>query len=717
MVDELLLRKLQRQRKIEDFTRAAGRIPGLQLAAARLRGPEALRDLASNTVVPAGDRELATWASGDLRAGLMALRRHSGCAEVAEGWLLLLKGEAERALARFEAGAAIQPRRAAAGATVALAVLGRLDQAGQRWATVGPVPGAVFPAAGALTRQLTRHEAGWDPSALHRLLVAGDLRAVETAWQACPTERVEERAWISLRLADLLWQADPRDQRVLTLWKLAWHAPALHADVLKRRFHWSLRVQRESEMPEAIREVAELHRLLQPKDPVVARRCVEELTRDLSGQWLNLIDNPWVDTATCEPKRDAPNEWILVWLRQAGPLVEDMGGMMGMMARMMSRETGIALPPTKLAAWRPWLRRLDAVYAADPVYLEAKLGLLEHFQQHGELRLVAYQMLLAQPERCEEFLPRWGRSAEADRRSKKTQLVELAKLQEVYPGRIDLAGLHLRWIAGGAAAVQAQASAMPPLRAAVFRWMHGQGEPPAAASLGQDDDADLHLIRHAAEGGREVKLIRQLITVSPERLHQCAGLLLRRGDTHLLRDFAGIWSKHCPKDWRGWYHLGKAHAALRNVTSAIQHFQRAKSLLGASQQEFSEVTLWLQRHEEDDGPWDEDEDEDADFGLPWPPLPPPPRPPARPPQPPQPSPPPKPTPPVRIRDAARLCGMEGALVLSGLDAEITQLDQGLPLTALSAAQRQQLARFLDALLGHMPASLSAPMRAIRRSLA
>ncbi len=691
MPDELLLRKLQRQKRGEEFARAAADLPGLRLPAARLRGAAAVQACASDPAVPSGDRELAAWAGGDLRAGLMALRRRSGCAAIAEGWLLLLKGEAARALERFAAAAAEQPRRAAAGQAVALAQLGRGDEAAALWAGIGPVPGAVFPAAGTLTRQLTRVEAGWDGSALRRLLVAGGLREVERALHACPPERRRERAWLALRLADLHWQTEPLDVRIEALLDVAAREAELLPDVLKRRFWRALeRLQRDPAAP-AASELAVLHQQLAQRDPAAARACVEAVLAELHPTQLMHLQNPWIDTQTGTPKADAPVEWVLLWMRQAAPMIAEARGPFAYFAHLLSGEAGVALPPDKMAEWRPWLRRLDAAYGADAGYIAAKLGLLRHFRQHAEQRLAAFQMLLAQPERCDEFLPRWIDGAMHDRRPKKAISAELPQLLQAFPGRMSLSAFAISF-SGNPAEIGRLAAMMPPIRSAVFRWLCGEGPLPSAGAFGQDDEADLFLVRKGVAEASTVEFIAQLLLRLPGRMHQVGGMLLRLGQLQQLSRLGILWAERLPADWRGWYHAGKALAAEGRQREAGGRFSQALGLLPPGQAEVAELERWFELHPEGRLPH-------LSLGQASPARPPPPQPPA-----------------VGIRAAAAACGMSGALALAGLAEMAAAIDAGMPLEDFPTEQRRHLAQMLDAMRSQLRTPHREEMQALRGRL-
>jgi hypothetical protein len=678
-LDHLLLRKCQRQLKADRFAALAAGNPGLALALARIQGPAAVQALVSDPKAPAGDRELAAWSLGDLRTGLLALRRRPGCQEIAEGWLLLLKGDHARAEALFAHTAATQPRRAAAGQAVALASAGRLAQAAAAWAGLGPVPGGVFPACGRFARQLTRHEAGWDPSALRQLVARGTVAEVETALRACPADRSAEQGWLALRLADLYFQASPGDQRLPQLWERAARHPPLRADVLKRRLWLALRT--DSERP--VTELADLHRLLVADDPAEARFCVEALTAEMNTTALARLRNPAVDANTGLPRAGAAIEWILVWMRQGTGMVATLRGEMGFFAHMAARMGDIPLPPTALKDWRPWLRLLDQTYADDARYIEAKLVLLNHFKQSAEVRLALYQLLLARPERSEELAPRWLAAALGDRRSRRRIQEELAELERRFPGTIELSAAHLAFHPDEAGAGERLAAAMPPARAAAWRWAQDLGPMPDGFS--GDDSADRLLLDTVARRQQDPDTLA-LLDRHGDRLHQICTHLHDRSPV-TLDWWTLAWLRLRPADWRGWYHRGRLHWRDDNQHGACQSWRTALSLLKEPRPEREEMRSGLGRMG-----WDPD---------------------AAPPSRPKPAAAPANRP---LWSAFKAADAIGSLELAGLDRDVDNLDLGrCKPEDLADAKRQDMVRMIDFVMPFLHRSTHAAILTDLRS--
>jgi hypothetical protein len=684
-LDHLLLRKCQRQLKADRFAGLAAGHPHLALALARLQGPAAVRALADDPKAPAGDRELAAWSQGDLRTALLALRRRPGCQDVAEGWLLLLRNDPVRAEAAFTRAATVQPRRAAAGLAVALAAAGRLDRAAAIWATVGPVPGGVFPACGRFARQLTRHEAGWDPAAVRRLVVGGSVAEVETALRACPAERTAEQGWLALRLADLYFQASPGDQRLPKLWERAARHPPLRADVLKRRLWIALRT--DSDQP--VRELADLHRLLAADDPAQARCCVEALTAEMDATSLARLSNPAVDADSGLPRHGAAIEWILVWLRQTTGVIATLRSEYGMFARMAARMGGVPLPSTSLKDWRPWLRVLDQAYADDSHYIEAKLGLLTHFKQSAEVRLALFQLLLSKPERLDELSPRWLAAALGDRRPRRRIHEELAELERRFPGTIDLSLAHVCFHSDEAGVGERLATTMPPARAAVWRWARCDG--PMPNGFCGDESADQFMLGTIAASKQDPPALA-LIDRHGDRLHQLCTHLLGRSRS-ALEWWTLAWLRLRPSDWRGCYHRGRWLEREGNTAGAAQMMRLALSMLQEPRPEREEMRSLLGSMG-----WDPDA---------------PPRRPAGRPEAPEKRP---------LWSAFQFADAIGSLELAGLDAVVNELDQGLATPQnIDPIDRQDLIKMIDFVLPFVAGSrhastikdLHAALKAVR----
>ena len=122
IVRNLILRKSQRQAKVAEFLAEAGSDVRLRVAAARLGGT--VPQLATASPPESFEALLAVLAGGDLRAGLARLRRVPGYAELAQGWMAVLRGDLSQASASFARVPAAERRRALCGQAVVAALSG-----------------------------------------------------------------------------------------------------------------------------------------------------------------------------------------------------------------------------------------------------------------------------------------------------------------------------------------------------------------------------------------------------------------------------------------------------------------------------------------------------------------------------------------------------------------------------------------------------------------
>lgn len=617
-VRELLLRKAQRQGKIKEFAAEAGARPGLRLALARLGGREGLAACAAEPGVSTATRERAAWALGEPATALKELRSRPDSRDWAEGWLLLLRQDWARAAAAFaRAVAAGGGRRAALGLALAQGCAGDTAAAVPALRGLGPFPPALFPHTAELLRQFERRQAGYDPTALRRLLQSGSKSEVELALRACPDSRPTERAWLSLRLGDLRQQADSEDSQAVLLWQQAARLPDLRLDSLKRR-HWRW----VADGGPGAGAAAELHATLAERDPADAQRVLLLVTKDLARPVLLALDGPHRRYRDRVPGPELPLVWQALWLRCAVLAMEDSGYRSPfMLLGGLFADDSWCEPPEAFADYRPLLKRLRAALPGEGQVLQARFDLLRRFRQSAELRQALFDLLCADPAGSGGRVQEWCRLALSDRRAHKQIAAELESLERHFPGDLDLALLRLARTVDDAAAApvraataDAIAATLSPPRGLVARWWVCGGEPPVAV-IGQDEQAEKRLLVWAVidQEPKKAAVIAAFIA-QPERLHRTLqGLRTEGSRGGRMRSVAQQWFAQAPGDWRAAYHAALLHADESGHGQAEHAARVALRLMPPQQAERRAMEELLGDAYEDVD--DADDGGDADDGL------------------------------------------------------------------------------------------------------
>ncbi len=607
---DLILRKHLRQAKADAFAAEAKGQERYRLALARLQGPQAVAALATDATASAADRELAAWISGDLRAGLGAMRRRPGWQALAEGWL---RGDPVRARESFIKARQDQPRRAALGEGVALAVAGDLGGAETLLRHLGPFPQSVYPATAALLRGLSRHAAGWHPAALRDILRSDDLAACEKALAACPGDRHEERAWLLLRIGDLRAAATPPQARADEAWAQAgglW--PALMPDALKRRFWYALKLHQED-----IPHLERLHAHLAGQDAAQAREALLTICAALNDSDLLHIQGPH---RTCRTANDAvkrlPAEWLLAWGRCMAFALH-LHAHQPQNAAAFHRQTGLARPPAQWKEWKSVMARLLAELPGEPQVTTLRLAILDRCRQVGERRNALFDALVADPERRDELLPRWCQAALLDRRSLRQADVEGEQLSALFAGdlRLVLARLHLTGMRYDAAAAdrlrERLLPTLPGQHAAFVTWMHAGGPLPADL-LGHDDLCDEMVLLWAKAKRTDIlDEVRRRLCIDTDRFLRLLTSLGKQQPT-LAHEEAASWRKRAPSCWQAHYACGLfvLLADPRNADARFHCWESAVRLAPPEAPETAAMRDWLRNAD----PWADPFDDDGEDG-------------------------------------------------------------------------------------------------------
>ncbi|MFW5750546.1 MAG: hypothetical protein ACOCZK_02750 [Planctomycetota bacterium] len=437
-IDDLALRKLQRQRRTDRFAAAAQGRPALGLAAARLAGPEAL------AIHAAGDDDDAVHArvacAPDLRTALRELRSAGGESgssaahrEFAQAWMLLLRGEYARAQAALGELQGSHPRRARAGLAVALALQGEIEEARGLWRAVGPFPHSVLPAASAFGRWLEKAAAG-SACDVATLFAQGDDLAVGAALAACESGDGRARAWLSLAAGDHAMAAGDTHEAE----RFYRQAQGLHGEVrvdgLKRLVQVELATDA---MPESL---VRLYEVLVADDPERAVEAVEAIGAQIPDHLLV----EWCDRrllpADAMPDPAIPAPWLRLWLRKALVITD---------LRRSWYVPVLNVPvllPKKLTTLDRILAALDAAYGETDVgYLRLLLRLYAHYGNRTRQRTTCYRLLVSDPTLAGELVNTYVSCAAADARGRKRMVAECEHLERVLPHALPIYLLHMRY--------------------------------------------------------------------------------------------------------------------------------------------------------------------------------------------------------------------------------------------------------------------------------
>lgn len=289
----LLLRKYWRQGKMEElerFARDSGIESLIALPLARMKGEEALKTLASAETPSALLARCS--AQPDLKQALLELRRAPEFKELAEGWMALAKGDAEKALLLFRQATVKAPVQAKIGEGVALLSLGKRGEANQCLAPLRLFAAARFP--------ILHQAMGWHETQevhgdlLQHYLFHAPLEELQAVKNSSLPQHKMLKGWVSLRIGDLLYaqrKGNGLPKPVIAAWKEAGNIrESLREDVLKRLFLSSFD-ERERESP--CDAFFQLHRFLMKASAAKAGAFLDYVTCSLEPSpslWLEPED-------------------------------------------------------------------------------------------------------------------------------------------------------------------------------------------------------------------------------------------------------------------------------------------------------------------------------------------------------------------------------------------------------------------------------------------
>ena len=594
MARNLILRKCQRQAKAAEFLAEGGSDETFRVAGARLGGT--LSQFAAASPIDSFDgvlASLASVASGDLRAGLARLRRATGCAELAHGWMAVLRGDLPQAAANFASAPAAERKRARCGLAVVAALSGKAADVEQHLAGLGPFPHTAFPAIAGMLQQVTkqRHEHGPAQLAEHlRGTTSGPLQRVYEGW---PKAQAESKAWLALHLGDVRWveSEEKGDQRAIALWHDAARLhPSLQADVLKRLLLAFVTLHEPA--PGTWR----LHKALHQRDAGLAQRVVDTVTADWPASWcVQHLDVLYDELGESTPEK-LPVELVLMRFRALEALPD--------------WEQCEVNPNMKQL--RPIMDRCDATYGKNSTWLKLKLDILRRAHLYGEQRKTCFAALITDPSSAAEILPLYLSTARRDARAKRQVSAELKQLNGVLGDDADLAILGVETGNLSVAAVQ---SRWPGPIATAILLVADHAKASDLSVLGHDEALDM-LACMAADRLKKPQLDQLL--KDRDRLHR----LLRRHQRRFATLFAidGLfdrWKKQFVLDWRPWFHAGAFARIRKNSQDTARAWNRAIALIPREAPEHAEIANWL-NHNQDmgfggfDGDFADDDSDDSD---------------------------------------------------------------------------------------------------------
>lgn len=395
----LLLRKYWRQGKVEDLQRYAIQFEveaHLALPLARLKGTEALKTYSE---APHSTSTILAKCSTipDLKKALLELRQESELKEIAEGWIVLMKGDAEKALTIFSQAAAKAPVQARIGEGIALLSLGRKKEANQCLAPLRSFAASRFP--------LLFKTMGWngteetDKDLLHHYLFHASLNELQELKKSQLPQHKKLKGWICLRIGDLLYGEPNMQHKAVIAWKEAAQVQgSLRGDMLKRLFLFSFSDQAK-EPPGT--SFAHLYGFLVNTSKDKAACFLQHLIDFFTPQpslWLVPEDlrkkNKWAYAS-------APPSFKFFWFS------------LFCKTKLHFFKNIFVIPPLEATEkdlgekWDFWVslfEELDPHYLKNENYLECKFLVAKVYNQDNVIQKCLSELLLLNPLRKEEWL-------------------------------------------------------------------------------------------------------------------------------------------------------------------------------------------------------------------------------------------------------------------------------------------------------------------------
>lgn len=612
----LLLRKYWRQNRPEEFAKTAkemGCFQILRLCHARLQGKDSLELIAKEA--EGTDGLLARCSlEPDLKTALLSLRQQPQFKELAEGWLILIKGDADKAATLFKQAQTNTPVQAHIGQGVYCLLKNELNTANALLSPLRPFANQRFPrlneamqwnAPDAINEQIVRHY-------LFRA-TPGELKQ---AAQNLPPHQRELGGWIYLRLGDCIYAEGKYPQQshdyhtMCETWKKAAHFyPALELDVLRRQFLASL----YPDCPQSTEKLfSQLYRKLAEQKPEQAKEFIDFLLHDLTHK-----PHQWLSEEILRPKNNwlinpPPPELQFLWLYLAySDQIQEIADSLA-----FDVDSAEELTAYSWDHWRTVFQQLDPFYRKDSLYLQIKQDIAEIFQQFETLRQTIVERLQLNPVNKEELLPKFVRSVQLDRKKipyamdQKRLQMEIDHLLRLYPNDYDL--IRIKVLTAKNLSVWEQnpdfvnADLSPSLRGVLRLQMaidHGWAPAkcrkmiPENHPFGSNWEADWRLFAALCTpklkiSVKELEVLIQKIAPENQKKHTLFSNLYFYYNSSppysLIKGWNGAGSS-----WHSFYHLALHHATKEAWPTMLQRLTYVESRISSEQPERRKIVRTL----------------------------------------------------------------------------------------------------------------------------
>jgi hypothetical protein len=434
----LLLRKYWRQGKVEElerFAREQGLEPRIALPLARMKGEAALKALASMDSPSALLARCSVQC--DLKQSLLELRQEPEFKEMAEGWMALAKGDAEKALLLFRQANVKAPTHAKIGEGIALLTLGRRQEANQCL-----TPLRLF----AATRFPKLHDAmGWHEThdvqgdLLHHYLFHASLEELQSVKNSPLPQHKALKGWVSLRIGDLLY-AEKKSRGLQNSVIASWNEAGctrefLKGDVLKRLFLASFD---KGERKSALDAFFGLYGFLMKASTAKAEAFLDHLTR-----WLEPSPYLWL-----EPENLRKNK---VWTFPPTPSLQLLWLSLLCRGPLHPFNYSLVIPDvSKMQStlgenwewWNAFFSTLDPFYLERDDYLAYKQLIATMYGQRAYVQECLCRRILLNPLRQQEWMSKYARNLHVLRATDQLEIEQtrrqLKLLLAQFPQNFDL---------------------------------------------------------------------------------------------------------------------------------------------------------------------------------------------------------------------------------------------------------------------------------------
>jgi hypothetical protein len=553
---EQFLRKCYKQQRVEDFLRESSGIDFLASARARLLGNKAVEDLSQK------DRFAKLFLHPNKKDAFVEMRQISEWKEYAEGWISLLKLDADRARTSFLPVEKKWPWHAKIGLCLVDILFKKNLQAQQRVDYLKPVVAQHFPE---FARAL-----GWESydCVIAQNLRYGNEEDLEKLFESSISSG--HKGLISLRLGDLAWE-NKKIGKAKSFWLHAKKlSDALEVDVLKRLFVCDY--ETGEEFCSVLRE---LYLLLYRKNKPDAKEFLETVVFEY-GDALGDVPVPFLK-AEFQWEKSVPSEVILLYLIQQ--------------SFVMKKWLPYFDNPDKEGEdfWRENLNILDSEYSLCEKYLRLKIDCTSFYDMRKEKRRALFSLLLINPSLKEELIGQYVQMVFLAREECEE---ELRKVSEVFPTDYDLIRLRIYF---GLDPLETFARVLSPALYAVLclQVAIDRGKKPKLpmdlVEYKKDAEASFRLFDAVSQGCLPVSSMTKAFDVLVEEPKKTFRRIFYYGFREIGPKFIAHWKKKFPACWAPHYYSALQLVKKNELLFAMMELNAASDKVSREDVEFHDL--------------------------------------------------------------------------------------------------------------------------------